>query len=161
MLRTVSLLSVAAISALSLSHRPAPAALAACPNTWVHEPLLVHDVGGSTLAGPFYRHLAVYSSGFATISSSIGFLADNGASQTAFASPAEVQTLRNDLSNAGAFTACDDPTMAADLPLTTVTVFRGGTNSAAHTFSFMIPDGQTAAVQAIVDSFIAAHFPSF
>ena len=150
-----------ALLVAAVQPQASPAQLAAtCPNAWPHEPVLVYDVAGSTLAGPFYRHLAVYSSGHAILSESIGF-GDPGRVGLAQLTQAEVAQLRSTLAAAGAATACDDPSQVSDVPLNTITLLRGGTDSLAHTSSYLISGPAHAQSQQIIDTLITTHFPGF
>lgn len=137
---------------------PAPAP--ACADTIPMHPVLVHDVAGSTLIGPIYRHLVVYSNGHAHLSATT-YEPDPGRAQTGILTLAEVAQLRADLASAGAFTSCDNDLPVSDVPVTTVSVFRGATNALAHTYSFLAPDAQQAAVEAVVQQLVATKFPNF
>lgn len=136
---------------------PGLAAPSLCANKIKTEPVVIYDVSGSTFAGPFHQHLTVYSSGFATLARSSSFSGIDAA--TAQASLADVAQLRLDLRALGASTLCDIPTIVADVPLTTVTVFTGATDARAHTFSFFLSIKQQGAVKQLLEEFIGAHFP--
>lgn len=135
---------------------------AACANALVHEPVVVYDISGSTLLGPFFEHLAVYNDGYAILSATT-YAPDPGQCQTSSLTAAEVTQLRQDLVAAGALTLCDDTGLVpSDLPLTTVTMFRGTTNAAAHTFSYLGgSDPVYDPVDQVLRNLITAKFPGF
>ena len=121
--------------------------------------MVTYDVSGSTFAGPFHQHLTVYSSGFASIARATSFGAADA--QTAQVPEAAILQLKSDLDALGARTLCDIPTVIADVPLTTITVFSGATDARAHTFSFFLSIKQQGAAKALLESFIATHFSTF
>jgi hypothetical protein len=129
-----------------------------CSNQLQQEPVLVWDHTGSTLTGPYHSRLSVYSNGLATVSSVVGFESAGNAA-TAFVPPAAVQALRQALMAAGAATLCDQQSAVADVPLTTVTFFLGGTDARARTFSYWLGTNEYAAVSTIVSDFRGAFFP--
>lgn len=131
-----------------------------CPDRLPVSPLLVYDVSGSTLWGPSYTHVAVYDDGHA-MAARLGGDPDTGHMSVALLTPDELQQLRVDLEFWGAFGLCDEPMNVLDVPVTTVSVFRGGTESAAHTFSYLIAGGAHGGVQQIVDQLLATKFPGF
>lgn len=149
---------VASLSSMQII-APAPVG---CVNSLVHEPVVVYDIAGSTLLGPFFEHLTVYNDGHAIISATT-YDPDPGQCQTAVLTPAEVVQLRQDLNAAGALTLCDDSGLIpSDLPLTTITMFRGTTNAAAHTFSYWGGfDPTYGPVDQVIRDLIAAKFPGF
>lgn len=139
----------------------APDAAAPCRNIWQHEPILVYDVTGFTIAGGLrHLNLVVYNDGFATICKSDTIPFDEGVA-TAFTGTVTARTLLTDLALASAFTLCDQDLAAADIPLTTVTVMRGATDTLAHTFNYWVPDPPYTGVQSVINAFIATHFPGF
>jgi hypothetical protein len=96
---------------------------AGCQNKIMHEPVVSYDVTGSTFAGPFHEHFTVFNNGFASLSRLTNF---SGAdAQTANISAADVAQLRTDLAATGAYSLCDITASVSDIPLTTITVFRG------------------------------------
>lgn len=142
------------------SRAAAPAPATTCADTIPIHPVLIHDIAGSTLIGPIYRHLVVYSNGHASLSATT-YEPDPGRAQTGILTQAEIAQLRASLEAAGAFEACDNDMQVSDIPLTTVSVFRGATNALAHTYSFMTPDARQSAVEALVQQLIASKFPNF
>ena len=158
---TLAFVASGALGALFLTGLVAPQSTAApCTNPLVHEPVLVFDVAGGTLLGPIYRHLAVYDDGHA-IASRTTDSSDPGAAATAFLTATEVAQLRTDLRNAGAGTLCDDPSFVSDVPLNTVSFFRGMTDATTHTFSYWLPDPPYQSVDGVIAALYAAHFPGF
>ena len=130
-----------------------------CPNLTVHEPVVLYEVTGSTLAGPYDRSLVVYNDGLARLSSA-GDQGELGSAKLAFVSPEGAQALQRDLDQAGAFKLCDDSTTVSDVPLSTLTVFRAGSDVQAHTFSWWstneFPYEMT---DKVLSDFIATYFP--
>ncbi len=132
------------------------AAPTACPNKVAVEPVVLYDVTGSTLAGPYHQHLTVYGNGFATLARDP--VVGGSVVETVFLPPADVAQLRTDLAALGAASLCDIPTPVSDVPLNTVTVLSGGTDARAHTFSFFLAIKQHGAVKTLLETFIATHF---
>lgn len=130
-----------------------------------HEPVLVLERSGATLLGPVQQLLVVYDDGRVSMSSM--------RPQPGLASPQAVQIenreielaavheLCSGLFNAGAFELTDQKTTALDVPLTTITFFRGEADAKAHTFSYWIPSDEFGAVEAVLDRFTATYFPAF
>lgn len=155
-LTSLVLLAPQQISNRQVSSAPA----AACPDTLPIHPVLTHDIAGSTLIGPIYRHLVVYSSGHVSLSETT-YDPDPGRAQTAVLTQAELAQLRASLVAAGAFRLCDDDSTVSDVPLTTVTVFRAANDTQAHSYSYSLPNPQQAAVEDLVNQLIASKFPNF
>jgi len=107
-------------------------------------------VTGATLAGPLDESLIVYSDG--TVKH---FSQSQGISKVTFVTPFQARTLAADLANAGAFTLCDQPLAGSDIPLQTLTVFRGVQNATAHTFNWWSDDAPYDVPHQILASFIA------
>jgi hypothetical protein len=140
----------------------APAARQACANLVAHEPIVVYEVTGYTVAGQLVdRSLAVYGDGLARISAAEDG-GGAGRARIAYLSPATAASLQRDLASAGAFTLCDDPFPVADMPMSTLTVLRGATDAKARTYSWWWAQ-QTPyePAEQVLASFIAAHFPGF
>ena len=123
------------------------------------EPILNFDVSGSTLTGPFHSRLTVYNSGLITASQCSGFTGGNSAG-TGYAAPAQVEKLRRELIDAGGLVLPDQNLSVADIPLTTVTVFNGGTNAKAHTFSYWVGIKGYGQIAQIISDFSLAHTTS-
>jgi len=150
-------------------------AFALCTNTLPQEPVLIYDVSGFGFGGQIHLHLSLYTNGLASISSAPGGVIFPEAQTTGgfggffepkaellYVDPAVVAQLAENLAAVGAFKACDEDAIIADIPLTTVTVFRGETNARAHTFSYWTPlSPQTQAVSTLINDFIATNFPNF
>lgn len=130
-----------------------------CVNTIRHEPVLVYEVSGFGFGGLIDRMLTVYADGSLKLSSAE--LSGPGKAALAAASPAEVKTLTQTLSLAGSFTACDDQSTGFDVPLKTLTVFRGGTDALTHTVSWWFQNPPYDGLEQPLDAFIAQHFPNF
>lgn len=139
-----------AVNASSMEPSSSAATQAAACNVWNHEPLVAYDSTGATLAGPVDETLQVFSDG--TVKH---FSASQGIANVTFVTPQQARTLAADLSAAGGFTLCDQPDAGADIPLQTLTLFRGVQNAAAHTINWWSDDPPYDAPHQILASFIA------
>jgi len=148
-----------------LAASAAPAQIAApCDNLFDQEPVLVFDVSGYGLAGLIHQHVCVYDSGLVTYAEAGGGtpLFPFGSSADITYVPVEkVRAFQKSLILAGAFSICDEDALVADAPLHTVTVFRGQTDSRAHTYSYWFPISQANTdVHALILAFIDDAFPN-
>jgi hypothetical protein len=127
------------------------------------EPVVVFDETGGTFAGPVHLHLTVYNSGQASIAETRWNDPDRSGSAAVTTLPPEAaKELFVALQAAGAGSLRDNPRMAADVPLKTVTFFTApGTNSGTNSFSYRVAERPYAQVDAIFRRFICAHFPAF
>jgi hypothetical protein len=158
MVRTHLALTLAAVPFLFAA---APAVVPTpCPNTIAHEPIVLYDVSGATVGGPIDIGLTVYNDGTVRISSTGQFGLPSGARTAFIGSSAAIQLLL-DLSNLGAGQLCDHDTQVVDLPVSTLTLFRNGTDPRNHTFSWLESDGAYGPVQNRLQDFIHATFPGF
>jgi len=145
--------------ALRTDGTPVTQSRAAAPSFQIgitQEPILNWDVTGGTLSGPFHTRLTVYNNGLVTGSSCTGLGGSNSAG-TAYASTAEVEKLRKELIDAGGLKLADQNISVADIPLTTVTVFKGTTDASAHTFSYWIGTGNYGKIAQIISDFATKH----
>ena len=133
---------------------------ASCPNALPHEPVVLYDVYGSTLAGPFDLQLVVYADGMARLSTTNAHNGE-GKSQVAAVGASAAKNLLLALTAGGAFELCDDTSFALDLPLSTLTVMRAGTNVRAHTYSWWAGQGPYGPPEQTLVGFVATHFPNF
>jgi hypothetical protein len=145
---------------LSAAPGQTPGIDTSCANTIVHEPLVLYDVNGGTLGGPIDIALTVYNDGQARMSS-IGQFGNPSKTELAFPGPAATSQLLVDLSGLGAGQLCDNLLIAADVPTTTLTIFRNATTPRNHTFSWIIANGAYGPVQNRLQNFIQTHFPNF
>lgn len=135
----------------------APAALP-CVNEIPHEPVVLFEITGSTLAGPLDVHLVVYSDGFARVA--YGTYDGVGSeARLTVVPPAEVQDLAQDLLLLGAGVNCDRFDFTSDVPQSTLTILRGATDARAHTYSWLGDDGANGAIEQRLHQFIQAAFP--
>jgi hypothetical protein len=158
MARTHLALTLAALPFL-FAAAPAPAPTA-CPNTIPHEPVVLFDVSGSTIGGPIDIGLTVYNDGTVRISSTGQFGLPSQA-RTAFVGQAAAIQLLLDLSNLGAGQLCDRYEDVPDLPVSTLTVFRNGTDPRNHTYSWVTGDGEYGPIANRLQDFIHTTFPGF
>ena len=167
MLRRIALLAVALspVAVLAFASTPAKAGgPTACPNLYAVEPLVMWDVTGfSFFGGLLHEHLVVYSNGTAAIStaSDDNTSATGAQGKVAFVDPAKAQRFLRELASAGAFDLCDQNLIVNDIPLTTLTVFKGATDATSHTFSYWTGDAPYDKVASVVSAFIASTFPGF
>lgn len=132
---------------------------AGCMNAIVHEPLLVYEVRGGTLAGPVDLHLVVYSDGAARIVDVTD--AELPRAAVAEADPEAVSDLLIDLERVGGMLACDSAGFVTDMPLHTLTLLKPGTDARAHTFSWWLPENANGILEQRIASFVAEAFPGF
>lgn len=143
-------LAVLAMSAPSAAQSILDPGPIAAPGKIKREPTLIYDVSGSTLTGPVHTNLVVYNDGFVTYSNFSSFGSTNVAVTTKFVPETVVKALTFDLQAAGAHTLSDSGGIVFDLPTTTVTFMRPGTNAKARTFSFNLAgDGHIAVIKVI------------
>jgi hypothetical protein len=138
------------------------ASLAQGNNTeFSHEPVLLYEVSGSTIAGPVYLLLTVYNDGEATlVRQDAPALPEELC--TATLRPQEVRELQRDLRQAGALRLRDRRTEPVpDVPLTTVTFFVAQGNSGrstANTFSYYVPEDRYSDVEDLIRALIDESF---
>lgn len=141
-----------------------------CPGGAIKaEPVLNVDVTGSTLVGPTHYRFTAYNNGLVTVSRAnlIGAPTESAGSfafadaDTIYVNPAVIQQLTKDLRASGVYGLCDQNLSVADIPLTTVTAFRGATKALAHTYSYWVSVGDYAAPALVINDFIADNFPDF
>lgn len=133
-------------------------------NVWIHEPLVIWDVTGSTIGGFVHQHMAVYSDGFVTYFSQGGDTQSAQGGSTFNVDPQVAVGLLRDLANVGALSLADQPFHMSETPLKTVTVFRpsqaGFSNSIANTFSYWSSvDSPYQAAESVIGDFITTHLP--
>lgn len=161
MFRPTVLAALAFLPCLQPAQTPISSTFAStCADVFPHQPIVVYEIAGGTLAGPFDLELLVYNDGAARLSSSTANFGA-GKSRNAFVGGTVAQALLSTLSQDGAFRVCDDPTQTSDLPLSTLSVARGVTDARIHSSSWFAASGDQAALQQTLQAFIAAHFPGF
>lgn len=144
--------------ALALGTGAAAPAVPPCANDIPHEPAVLFEITGSTLAGPFDLHLVVHSDGFARLA--YGTYDGVGSqARLAVVPPADVLDLAQDLVQLGAGVSCDRFDFTSDVPQSTLTVLRGATDARAHTYSWLGDDGANGAIEQRLNQFIQAAFP--
>lgn len=159
MFRPLLVLALVAVPSFFLLPSAAPAA-APCPNILQHEPLVVYEVSGGTLAGYFDLQLSVYNDGMARLTRA-SFDGANSKSQLVFVGPTIALGLASDLAQLGAWVQCDDGSFTNDAPLQTLTVMRGFTDGRGHTYSWWLPNGSYAAIEQRLSTFVSTSFPNF
>lgn len=152
---------IATLAALPFVYAALPASAPQCPNTIQHEPLVVYDQSGFGLGGQIDVALTVYNDGTARVSSFFAGAPNLSKARLEFVGPDAAQQLLVDLAQLGAATQCDSDLFATDLPTSTLTVQRGLTDSAAHTFSWIAPTDQQALIEQRIVDFIQTTFPGF
>jgi len=133
-----------------------------CGNSLPHEPVVVYEVTGGTLAGFLHVRFTAYSDGSASASSLSSFGGGESVADAAvsFPGPEAVAELLAELRAAGAFQLCDQDLIVSDLPLSTLTVLAPGSDARAHSSSYWSAEGPWAAPSALVNAFLQAHFPN-
>ena len=134
-------------------------ALQPCPNVIVHEPILLYEIAGSTLAAQVDRTLTVYADGSLKLSDASA--TGPGQSYRVHTTPEVVGALQVALVQAGGLALCDDTQLVTDVPLHTLTMLRGAQNARAHTFSYWTPDANYGGVDGLLEGFIADFFAGF
>ncbi|MEW6074610.1 MAG: hypothetical protein AB1726_18710 [Planctomycetota bacterium] len=126
------------------------------------DPVLIHNLAGGTLVGEVHRQLTVYDDGLAVLSRLEPWGEPAGTVAVEGIAPEILARLWDDLVLYGAGTQEDERRGGQDVPLATLTLLwnahDGGVR--AHTFSYFpaLAEGSLAAVDAVVEEFIAAHF---
>lgn len=102
--------------------------------------VLMTRSGPTLLGGNQLSTISIYSNGLITVSQADGASGISSAGQ-AFVDPGYVEDLQAQLRSLGAHRLGDARYDAYDVPLNTVTVFHGGQDARAHSFSYWVPDG--------------------
>ncbi|MEM9799056.1 MAG: hypothetical protein AAGA20_01955 [Planctomycetota bacterium] len=111
---------------------------------------------GSGLLGAMSSTTIIYSNGLVLTSASDSNAGTSWASQ-ALVAPQFVDALQRDLRELEAGALCDQVPIVLDSPLTTVTVFRGGQDARAHTFSYWIASDEYTQVDTAIMGFLIEH----
>ena len=159
---------VFAAAAIAQPEAPLVQGQIAPPGSIDCEPVLFYDVTGGTLAGAVHMHLAVYSDGMSSISSSVEVAGLTRMEvETLYVPPGRVTRLIEELVAAGALDMRDRVDGVADLPLQTLTViaddlaFFGDRGEFAdpettmNSFNFYLPIPE---ISPILDRFIDENF---
>lgn len=126
------------------------------------EPVLLHSLSGGSLSGTTEEQLVVYNSGLMVISkSNVFFGTVDVDARSAQLSEAALMVLRRRLDAAGAFGLGDTGISVTDVPLHTLTVFKGATNAHAHSFSYWLGSDDYFATDQLIQELIYTHFPGF
>jgi hypothetical protein len=129
-------------------------------NVIVHEPLIVYDNSGGTLAGLFDMSLTVYNDGWVRVSAYTS-VNDASKSATAFIGHAAAVALAAQLSQLGGGRLTDQVSFALDLPTQTLTLLRDATDTRGHTYSWLEGNATYGPVEQRIQTFLAATFPNF
>lgn len=132
-------------------------AFAAIGGPFTQEPVLVYDVTGSSFAGPVHSSYVVYNNGLVSVATRFLFAGGDGTSSTVLVDPHLVEVLRQDLAAAGAFALQDSFAIFPDVPVSTVTVMNGTTDSDAHTYSYTVGGAGHTAVSIVINTFLQDH----
>jgi len=131
----------------------------ACEDLFAHQPVVLFEVSGSTLAGPVDTTLTVFSDGVVKLASAPAN--GPGKSASAVVTPADVEKLRLALVTGNGLRLCDDPRLVTDVPLHTLTLLDGTQDSASHTFSYWVGTEVYATVDQRLQQFVQQVFPEF
>jgi hypothetical protein len=118
----------------------------------------VYESTGGTFAGPTDLELVVYNDGKVRISSTVK---DGGKVAAAIVDPGVANGFMLHLQRLHSFTSCDQTGQPTDVPLSTLTIMHGDTDSVAHTHSWWLPDEESGPIEAVIQDFIADTFPDF
>lgn len=121
---------------------------------WTHEPLVAYDATGATLSGPLDCSLRVHNDGTVRL-----FSRSAGSALVEFVPPSIARGFARDLLVAGASTLCDGPVVGSDVPLRTLTVFRGATDATPHTVNGFGGVPTNDALNRVIDAFVAGNLP--
>ena len=130
-----------------------------CANVLAHEPLVLYEIHGSTLAPQVDRSLTLYADGSIRLSS--GSDASPGKCTVAQVDPSVVDELRQSLVQTGGLTLCDDTRIVTDVPLHTLTLLGKTPVTRANTFSYWLGDENYEGVDLVLEQFITDQFPEF
>ena len=120
-------------------------------------PVVMLTRSGRTLLGGLQLStVTVYSNGLVLSSFADGASGANGAGQ-AIVDPKAIEGLAADLRALGAHAMCDERFDVYDVPLNTITVFRGGQDARAHSFSYWVPSGEYLEVEQAITGFLLEH----
>jgi hypothetical protein len=154
------LLAVSVLVSLGQDSAPAIREPRTSPdNPIAHEPLLVYEVTGGTLVGPYDLQLTVYADGLARLASATQ--TKLGRTVLRDVGPDAAHQLATELARAGAFFGGDQTQIVTDMPLSTLTILQGAPDSRAHTYSWWVPEGSNQTAPALLQSFIADNFADF
>lgn len=116
-------------------------------------PVIQMTKAGNTLLGPSMSTVMIYSNGLVTMSSVDPRGGGSGA-QMLHVDRRDVMDLQADLAEIGAGSICDAQTTVFDVPLTTVSVSRGASDSMTHSYSYWLAEGRQADVESAILDFI-------
>lgn len=142
------------------SAAPAPALAPPCAELWARDPLVVYSLTQGTLVAPIDEVLLVDSAGTARLVRSTANGDGSKAAVVSIGADAALQ-LQLALAGAGAGVVCDGGPAPIPTPLKSLTILRPGTDARAHNASWLVAQPEHAAIQTILDDFIAATFPGF
>ncbi len=145
--------------ALALAALPAAPPATPCPDIYPHEPAVLYEVSGSTIAGPSDLELLVYGDGWARVSSATA--GTSGQCQQVFVGRPAARALLERLAAEQAFTLCDGDQPITDMPLATLTVMRPATDTRAHSMSWILADSSFRELEQELGRFLATWFPGF
>ena len=120
-------------------------------NVWRCEPVLLFDVTGEGALGPYHLQYTIYNNGMVNYARE-GYGDVAPLMKTTHIPRRNVLEIWKDLVDAKAFVLPDQQTGAVCMPMTSVTIFTGTTDSMAHTFNYWVPDGPYAAINRIIET---------
>ncbi len=157
MLRSSLLLALSALPILAGDHARIEPEAVGCDNVIAHEPVLVYEVHGGTLAGPVDSIVTIYGDGavrWMDVS-----MPDSPRAAFVQANPLDVAELLLGLERIGGRLNCDDASFGTDLPLHTLTLLRAGTDVRAHTHSWWLPDSSNGVMEQRIEAFLDVYLP--
>jgi len=158
--RTLCFLSLAVPFALAAAPAPQIGSVTNCLNVIPHEPMVVYEVTGGTFAGPTDMSFVMYTDGSLRLSSTTANEGLGFAKTASINSELADQVLAELVAN-GAAKLCDSTISVTDTPLSTLTIFLGTTQAAAHSHSWWIANAADARSAALLDGVIHDAFGTF
>lgn len=161
LLAASALLSIHSVS-VGIETGYAPAAREArvgADNPIAHEPVIVYEVTGGTIAGPYDLQLTVYADGLARLSSATRTKV--GRTLTRDVGHEAAIELATELARVGAYFASDQVMTVTDVPLSTLTILQGAPDARSHTYSWWVPDASNLTAPTLLQQFIADNFADF
>ena len=157
MLRMILVSAVAAVP-FTLAAMPVLPPVA-CTNVIPHEPLVVYDNSGGTIAGLIDVGLTVYNDGWVR-ASVVSQVTNTTKAEVAYVGPQLAGAFALDLRQLGAGVLCDQVSFANDLPTQTLTILSNNQDPRGHTYSWLEGDASYAPIDQRIQTFLHATFPN-
>jgi hypothetical protein len=127
---------------------------AECVDRLALSPVLMYSSAGSTLLGPQFDHITVYSNGLVLMAAAESHSKTMSA-RMAQVSAQSVVDLGRVLTGLGAGTLCDQAYDVSDVPLKTVSFGSSmGTDIRVHSFSYWLPTDQHGQIESAIEQWM-------